>query len=43
MDTKDGDEKNIDTTISTSKLAWLEQRLIELKALEIQVIEHPDK
>jgi transposase len=43
MDTKDGDEKNIDTTISTSKLAWLEQRLIELKALEIQVNEHPDK
>jgi transposase len=43
MDTKDGDEKNIDATISTSKLAWLEQRLIELKALEIQVNEHPDK
>ena len=43
MDTKDGDEKDIDTTVSTSKLAWLEQRLVELKALEIQVNEHPDK
>jgi transposase len=43
MDTKDGDEKDIDTTVSTSKLAWLEARLIELKALEKEVNEHPDK
>jgi hypothetical protein len=33
MDTKDGDEKDIDTTVSTSKLAWLEANLVELKAL----------
>lgn len=43
MDTKDGDEKDIDTTVSTSKLAWLEARLVELKALEKEVNEHPDK
>ena len=43
MDTKDGDEKGIDTTVSTSKLAWLEARLVELKALEKEVNEHPDK
>jgi transposase len=43
MDTKDGDEKDIDTTVSTSKLAWLEARLVELKTLEKEVNEHPDK
>jgi transposase len=43
MDTKDRDEKDTDTTVSTSKLAWLEARLIELKALEKEVNEHPDK
>jgi transposase len=43
MDTKDGDEKDIDTTVSASKLAWLEARLVELKALEKEVNEHPDK
>ena len=43
MDTKDGDEKDIGTTVSPSKLAWLEARLIELKAIEKEVNEHPDK
>ncbi|MDO6693170.1 IS1182 family transposase [Aliiglaciecola sp. 3_MG-2023] len=43
MDAKDGDEKDIDTTVSSSKLAWLEARLIELKALDEEVNEHPDK
>jgi hypothetical protein len=43
MDTKDGDEKDIDTTVTTSKLAWLEAHLVELKALEKEVNEHPDK
>jgi transposase len=43
MDTKDKDEKDTDTTVSTSKLAWLEARLVELKALEKEVNEHPDK
>lgn len=43
MDTKDGDEKDIDTTVSASKLAWLKARLVELKALEKEVNEHPDK
>jgi transposase len=43
MDTKDGNEKDIDTTVSASKLAWLEARLVELKALEKEVNEHPDK
>jgi transposase len=43
MDTKDGNEKHIETTVSPSKLAWLQQRLAELKALETEVNEHPDK
>jgi hypothetical protein len=43
MDTKDGNEKDIHTTVSSSKLAWLQQRLVELKALEKEVNEHPDK
>jgi transposase len=43
MDTKDETEKETDTTVSASKLAWLEQRLIELKALEVEVNAHPDK
>jgi hypothetical protein len=34
MDTKEGDAKDIDTTVSTSKLAWLEAYLVELKALK---------
>ena len=43
MDTKDETEKETDTNVSASKLAWLEQRLIELKALEVEVNAHPDK
>ena len=43
MDTKDKNEKDTDTTVSNSKLAWLEARLVELKALEKEVNEHPDK
>ena len=43
MNTKDRDEKDTDTTVSASKLAWLEARLVELKALEKEVNEHPDK
>jgi len=43
MDTKDKDEKDTDTSVSASKLAWLEARLVELKALEKEVNEHPDK
>ncbi len=43
MDTKDENEKETDTTVSASKLAWLEQRLIGLKALEVEVNTHPDK
>jgi hypothetical protein len=34
MDTQDSDEKNIRTTVPSSKLAWLKQRLSELKKLE---------
>jgi hypothetical protein len=37
------DEKHIDGTPIKEKLAWLEKRLSELKALEVQVNEHPDK
>ena len=37
MVTKDDNEKETDTTVSVSKFAWLEQRLIELKALEAEV------
>jgi transposase len=43
MDTKDRDEKDTDTTVSASKLAWLKARLVELKTLEKEVNEHPDK
>jgi hypothetical protein len=46
MDTKNENEKVTDTPVSASKLAWLEQRLIELKglkALEVEVNAHPDK
>ena len=43
MDTRDENEKVTDTTVSASKLAWLEQRLIELKGLEVEVNAHPDK
>ena len=43
MDTKDENKKETDTTVSAAKLAWLEQRLIELKALEVEVNAHPDK
>jgi hypothetical protein len=43
MHTKDGDEKDTSTTVSASKLAWIEQRLAELKTLEKEVNEHPDK
>ena len=43
MDSKDKDEKETSNTVSTTKLAWLKQRLVELKALEIEVNAHPDK
>ena len=43
MDTQDKNEKETVTTVSASKLAWLEARLVELKALEKEVNEHPDK
>jgi hypothetical protein len=43
MDTKDKDEKESSNTVSASKLTWLEQRLIELKTLEVKVKEHLDK
>lgn len=43
MDTQDKDEKANSSKVSTSKLAWLKQRLVELKALEKEVNDHPDK
>jgi transposase len=43
MDTQDSDEKNTRTTVPSSKLAWLKQRLSELKKLEVEINEHPDK
>ncbi|MCG3472150.1 IS1182 family transposase, partial [Xenorhabdus bovienii] len=43
MDAKDENEKESDLIVAASKLAWLKQRLVELKALEKQVNEHPDK
>ncbi|MFT5924710.1 MAG: hypothetical protein ACI9LE_001710 [Paraglaciecola sp.] len=43
MDTKDKDKKESSNTVLASKLAWFEQRLIELKALEVKVNVHPDK
>lgn len=43
MELRDNDEKANSNKVSESKLAWLKQRLIELKALEKEVSEHPDK
>ena len=43
MDTQDNDEKTNSDKASESKLAWLKQRLVELKAIEEEVNEHPDK
>jgi transposase len=43
MDTQDNDEKTSNDKVSESKLAWLQQRLVELKALEKEVDDHPDK
>jgi hypothetical protein len=34
MDTQDSDEKTNNNEVSASKLAWLKQRLVELKTLE---------
>lgn len=43
MDAKDENEKESDPTVAASKLAWLKQRLVELRSLEKRVNEHPDK
>ncbi len=43
MDTQDNDEKANSNEVSASKLAWLKQRLVELKELGKEVNEHPDK
>ncbi len=43
MNTNDNDEKDTSSSVSVSKLAWYKQRLLELKALEKEVSEHPDK
>lgn len=43
MDTQDNDDKDHGDEVSASKLAWLKQRLVELKALEKEVNDHPDK
>lgn len=43
MDTQDNDDKGNSDKVSASKLAWLEQRLVELKALEKEVNDHPNK
>jgi hypothetical protein len=43
MGSKDNDKEETSNTVSTSKLAWLKQRLVELKALEIEVNTYPDK
>ena len=37
------DEKVIDATPVKEKIAWLEKRLSELKVLEVQVNDHPEK
>ena len=37
------DEKHIDGTPIKEKIAWLEKRLSELKVLEVQVNNHPEK
>jgi hypothetical protein len=43
MDTQYNDYKGNSDKVSASKLAWLKQRLVELKALEKKVNDHPDK
>lgn len=43
MDAKDNAEIGTSNTVSASKLAWLKQRLVELKEIKKQVNEHPDK
>jgi BMFP domain-containing protein YqiC len=43
MDTQDNDEKADSNEVTASKLAWLKQRLLELKALVKEVSEHPNK
>ncbi len=43
MDTQDNDEKSNSNKVPASKLAWLKQRLVELKALEKEVNDHPDQ
>ncbi len=37
------DEKHIDGTPIKEKIAWLEKRLSELKVLEVEVNDHPEK
>ncbi len=36
-------EKNVDDTPIKEKIAWLKKRLLELRALEVEVNNHPDK
>ncbi|MCP4046916.1 MAG: transposase, partial [Gammaproteobacteria bacterium] len=36
-------EKNVDDSPIKEKIAWLKKRLLELKALEVEVNSHPDK
>jgi transposase len=43
MDTQYNDYKGNSDKVSASKLTWLKQRLVELKALEKKVNDHPDK
>ena len=43
MDTQDNDEKSNSNKVPAPKLAWLKQRLAELKALEKEVNDHPDQ
>lgn len=43
MSANDNEEKDTSSSVSASKLAWYKQRLLELKALEKEVSEHPDK
>jgi hypothetical protein len=51
MSANDNDEKDtssslplsVSVSVSVSKLAWYEQPLLELKALEKEVNEHPGK
>lgn len=37
MDTQENDEKTNKNKVPEAKLAWLQQRLVELKALEKEV------